>query len=455
MAISSSTISVDQEKFLVSKLVARLHLRLVASGLCTKIKQPKGTGATAYFVRYNRMNVPTSTLTEGTDPTASSFTLSQFTVNLDQWGDIIEITDLAELTAKHPVMQQAMDLLAENAQRVIDREIQLVWLANTNVQYFDGTRASRIAVQSADKLTDAVIHKALVTLKDAGAVPMGGPVDKALELATSGNITQGRAFVAVCGPHVLHDLMASSTSLGTFASVAMYANQKALYNSEVGTWLGVRFIETNFIPKFTLFGNSTAAVASAASNGGGMTGFSITANTSGGSLVDSTTYYWKVTRIDKTRGFEESISMEHTTATGAAATADDNSFTVVAPSDTGYLYNFYIGSATGDANLKLVLSKVAASASNVVQSVGSSTTTAPQSIDESSGPTTVHPVFILGQDACMDVGLQNLEFMITKDESIIGNVLRLKRAVGFKFMSKAIVPDANRLLRIEVASAYG
>ena len=46
-------------------------------------------------------------------------------------------------------MQQATELLADNAQRVIDREVQKVWLAGTNVFYGDNTVTSRGAITSA------------------------------------------------------------------------------------------------------------------------------------------------------------------------------------------------------------------------------------------------------------------------------------------------------------------
>lgn len=455
---TASSVSSDQEKFLAAKLIARAQLRLVCASLCDKIQQPKGSGATAYFIRYNRMNVPVATLTEGTDPTAQAVSVTSYSVALDQWGDVIEITDLAEAETSHPLVQQCVELLAENAQRVIDREVQIVWMAGTNVQYGDGsTQTARTDVTSAMKLTDAAIHKAIVTLVDAGAPPRGGPSGgMAVDAGKAdGSINGTSNYVGVAGPHVIRDIMTAGTSLGTFASVSMYANQKALYNAEVGTWLGVRWVETNFIPKFVLLGNSTAAVASAAS--GGITGFTITAATSGGALLDSTTYYWKVTRKDLTRGFEEAISIEHTTATGAAATADDNSFVFAMPSTAGYVYNIYFGSSTGDSNLKLVSTgNHAASASVTVTAVSSSTTTAPSAIrTDGTNPTTIHPVYVLGAEACSWVGLQNLQTFMTKDESIMGNVLRLKRAFGYKFMAKAMIRDQNRILRIEVASTFG
>src|SRR3990172_3326310 len=133
--VSSTTTSSDQEKFLAAKLIARSHQKLIAASVCDKISMPQGAGLTANFVRYKRMNVPLVALTEGTDPTASAFTIATVTVTLDQWGDVIIITDVAQLTGKHPLVQQCIELLSDNAARVMDREVQLVWLAGTNVQF--------------------------------------------------------------------------------------------------------------------------------------------------------------------------------------------------------------------------------------------------------------------------------------------------------------------------------
>lgn len=459
---TASSTSSDQEKFLAAKLIARAQLKLIATSLCDKVEQPMGTGATAYFVRYNRMNVPVTTLTEGSDPTAQAASVSPFNVTLDQWGDVIEITDLAELETKHPLVQQCVELLAENAQRVIDREIQIVWLANTNVIYGDGSVTARSSITADTKISDQLINKARVTLVDAGAPPREGP-SGGMAVETGGpqdaSINGSKHYAGLCGPHVMADVMTAGTSLGTFASVAMYANQKALYNAEVGTWLGVRWVESNFIPKFTLLGNKTTAVVSGQTIGTG--GPTVTAG-SGGSLKESTTFFFKVTRKDLLRGFEEAISIPHSMATPNTTPDDTGSFAFLMPSTAGFVYNVYMDSvSTGgtgtDATLLLAASNVAASATATITSVGTGAA-APANIrasNDGDDPTTIHPVYLLGADACRYVGLQNLQTMITKDESIMGNVLRLKRALGYKFMAKAIVADTTRLLRLEVASSFG
>lgn len=445
--IINSVISYDQEKFLVNKLLDRSSLRLVMGGLCDNISMREGAGLTAYMVRYKRMDVPLSTLTEATTPTQSTFSLEQVTVTLDQWGDYLEISDVAQLTAKHPLMTQCVELLADNAARVMDREITIVMLAGTNVQYGDGSVASRSTITSSMIISDTIVQKVRVTMVNNGAPPRGGPSGDAKQVATSGNFQNGNSYVAVCSPNVIGDVQRPSTSFGTWASAATYANAKALYASEVGTWQGVRFVETNFIPKFVLFGGTTTAVAAGTDAG---TGFTIAV---GSGSLSNATYYWKITRKDLQRGFEEAISIEHTTATGAGS----SSLSFTAPATAGYVYNIYLGSSTGDSNLKLAKENLAASGVYNVTAVSSSTTTAPASLRntlDGADPAAIHPVFVVGEAALAWAGFYKSRVMMSPTGATKDDPLAQRRTVGYKFFGKAVIKDQNRMLRLELASAY-
>lgn len=451
--IVNSVISSDQEKFLVSKLLDRSSLRLVMGGLCDNINMREGAGLTAYMVRYKRMNVPLSALTEATTPTQSTFALEEVTVTLDQWGDYLEISDVAQLTAKHPLMTQCVELLADNAARVMDREITIVMLAGTNVQFGDASVTTRATVTSTMTISDTIIQKVRVTMVNNGAPPRGGPSGDAKQVATSGTFLGTQAYVAVCGPEVIGDVMRPTTSLGTWAAAATYANAKALYASEVGTWQNVRFVETNFIPKFVLFGGTTAAAALGADAGG--TGFTTANAGSGGSLVSASTYYWKITRKDLLRGFEEAISIEHSTSPGGAGDNEVISFT--APATAGYVYNIYFGSSTGDANLKLHTSNLAASGVATVTAVSASTTTAPASLRNSldgSDPAAIHPVFVVGEGALSWAGFYKSKVLMSPNGATKDDPLAQRRTVGYKFFGKAVIKDQNRMLRLELASSY-
>ncbi len=444
--ITTSTTSADQEKMLAAKLLKRSYLKLVFASLADKVAMKKGAGLTAYFIRYRRMNVPLAVISEGVDPTASSFSLDTVTVTLDQWGDVITVTDRAILTTSHPLIQQATELLADNAARVMDREIQLVLLAGTNIQYGDGSVVTRRTITSSMVMSETVSMKARVTMVNAGAPPRGGPSGDAKQVQANGNFTAGQAYVAVCGPSVSGDIMRPGSSYGTWVSVATYANQKALYNSEIGTWLNFRWVETNFIPVFTLLGNATTA-ASAGSDAGGITGLALSV---GSGSLSNATYYWKVTRKDKLRGFEEAISIEHSTATGAGTSS--LSFTM--PSTSGYAYNIYLGSSSGDANLKLAVENAEPSSVNNVTAVSSSTTTAPDNIISDGTVSAVHPIFLFAEDCLAWVGFYDIQVMMTPDQSLPGNILKLKRSIGYKFYGKAMIKDQSRILRMEVASNY-
>ncbi len=454
--ITSTTIgSSDQEKFLAAKLLQRTNLRLVCASICEKIAQPKGSGLTANFVRYTRMQVPLTALTEGTDPSDSTFSLETVTATMDQWGAVLTLSDVAILTTAHPLLQQAMDLLSDNAQRVIDREVQIVWLAGTNVQYGDGSVTARASITTAMKLSDATIHKARITLSDAGVPGRGGPYKEPKGQEAAGTLLNGQHYLGVAGPQVMADIMASGTSLGTFASVATYANQKSLYNSEIGTWLGVRWVETNFIPKFTMLGNTTAAVASAAA--GGTNTPVITAVATGGDLKSATTYFWKVTRKSLTRGFEEDISIAHSTSSGGSG--DNESFTFNFTGLTaGYVYNLYFDSVvdggTGtDATLLLHTANIAVGTTVTVTTEQLTGTAAPANVNTTGSPN-IYVVYIHGESSVGWVGLQELQVMVTPDAATTDNPLKLRRKVSYKFMGKSYIRNQSCLIRVEVASTY-
>lgn len=451
--VVQSTISADEEKYLASRLLSRTMLKLVSAQICMKEKQPKGSGTTAHFIRYKRMGVPMVTLTEGVDPTPSTIEIEELTVTLDQWGDIVDVSDIAELSAFHPLMTEITEQLSDNAQRVIDREVQLVWLAGTNVQYGDATVTTRATITAAMTITDNIIHQQRVSMSMGGAPPFdaadSNDSNDAKQNGAIKSVRQGKAYVAITDPNVMADVMKAGTSLGTWAAVAMYANQMALYNAEVGTWLGFRWIETNFIPQFSINGGVTTAVVSTNAYGTGTP--VVTAVDGGGTLTSGATYYWKSVRKSTLDGFADEISIEHTMA--AAATGNNESFTFAWPATAGYVYDLYFGSATGDSNLKLVTANILPSVTTTVTAVSSSTTTAPANTNVTLTPT-IHVVYFHGAGSTSWVGLQDLAFYVTKNESIIGNVLQLKRAAGYKFMNKAMIRNQAYIRRLEIASAF-
>lgn len=462
MTSTTNNLNLDQRKFLADKLLRNTYLKLVCAAVCSNVKFERGAGATGYFVRYKRMFTPQSTITEGNnDPTPSQFSVEQVTYSMDQWGDALQITDVAKLTTKHPVMQLAQSLLADNAQRVIDREIQVVWLAGTNIQYGDGSVTTRGTITKDHKMTDDVLDKAYVTLGSSGAQPRGAGGDptgnyKVSDVGSPSGIRGPQAYIGITDVNVTTDLRKAAAAYGGWPATMTYTKPEAIMNCEIGMWRGVRWIETNFIPVLQLLGNTTTAVATG--NAFGADTPVVTAVNGGGTLTSGATYRYKVTRKDLLRGFEEFISIEHSTAADATG-GNDDSFTFNFSSLTaGYVYNLYFGSATGDANLKqFATTNIAVGTTVTVTAVPTSTTTAPASLRNSgdgNDPTAIHFVWIHGEESTIWSQLQDLEFMVTENKAAPGNILALNQWVSYKFMAKAVRLNESFMLRMELATTY-
>ena len=160
-----------------------------------------------------------------------------------------------------------------------------------------------------------------------------------------------------------------------------------------------------------------------------------------------------MTRKDLLRGFEETISIIHTTSTGAA----DDTFTFVLPSTVGYVYNVYFdktSASTTDAGLGLVSANNAASSTVTVLAVATGAQP-PGSVGSSTNTTIslIHPVFIVAQSALAWCGFYKPKMMLSPNTATKDDPLAQKRTIGYKFFGKAVIKDQTRLLRLEVANA--
>lgn len=449
---TSTALTNDQKKFIAAALITRTYQRLICKSVCKLVKQEKGTGLVAYFNRFNRIATPLVALTEGqSDPTPKALTLYQVSATQDYWGDVVEATDIAIMTSFHDVPAQIAEVLSTSAQTVIDREVQIVWTAGTNVIFGDGTVASRITVTASMKMSETLLGTIATQLTHQGAPRRSAPAGTVTESAesASSNIGGSGHFLAIMPRQIIDDLVTPGTSLGTWASVAMYQDKMKLYNGEYGMFKGIRIVETNFSPIYRQLGSTVAAVVS--TNAFGTNTPVVTAVDGGGTLTSSTGYFFKVTRKDVLRGFEEDISSEHSMT--STATGNNESFTFNFASLTaGFVYNLYFGATTGDANLKLHTANIEVGTTVTVTAVPGSTTTPPASLNPSSSPVALYAYYVHGADSCAWIGLKDLEFYETEDKSIIGNALRLRRQWAYKFYAKSLILDQVRMIRGEVAA---
>lgn len=150
--------------------------------------------------------------------------------------DYLEISDILDMTAIDPVLDETADLLGEQAAQTLDSIARDILVAGTSVQYANG-RASRATVAAGDNLTVLEIRKAKRTLKRANVKPL-----------------DGGDYVAIVEPGATFDLQSDVK----WEEPNKYAGGKAIFDGEVGRLYGVRFVESSFAKKFA--GAGAAAV---------------------------------------------------------------------------------------------------------------------------------------------------------------------------------------------------
>jgi N4-gp56 family major capsid protein len=401
-----SSFSNNAQTYISAQTLKRINKDVIVYGLGKKEKLPERFSKTFQYTRYERLDLPYAALTEGSTPADNAqMSISTVSAVMDQWGDFINLSDVAVITAKHPSLQKGIELLGIQASETIDRECIKLLLSNTSVSY-GGAASSRVSLQAGEVLSSTVIKKAVAALRNQGARPAAG-----------------RHFVGLLDPSVEQDIIGDAT----FLLAAQYSNISALQNGEVGIWQGVRWMCSNLLPSMSRLADTVDGSAD------------------GGSLANSTSYYYQVVAVDNATGFEVASTQIITQATGAA----DESVTITMPATTGRKYNVYFGAS--NVTLKLSSSLNAPGAVVTVTAVPSSGAVPPAYPNTSI---VAHMVWILGEEAFAVPELMSLQTFMTPAGASDSDPLAQRRKAGWKVMFKPVICNEDFLERIEVVSAY-
>lgn len=434
----------DIEAYIADEVLPLARRQLVAYQFGDPLELPKGRGLQYTATRFNRLPLPFAPLSEDVPPVGASMTIQQVTATCQQWGDQVIITDVAELTIKHPLMKQANFLIGLEIAELFERNTYNALMAGTQVNYVN-SRGSRGALVSGDVLDPHTVNRTVTTLQVIGAPVFMGDEQTDIKIDAEAGGSQRRAsesprtmphYVAIASPNVLGDFSENSTVVTAWS----YSDINKLYNAEVGEWRGMRFCRSNMVPSFV-----------------GVALITGTAGTSG-SLATSATYNIIVTASDTQNQYESRI---YQVSGNISVTGPNGSISVVLPALTGFTYSIYVGTSSTPTNLGLTTAgptqgPLAGQATQLAPGQTVTITGLGVAQTPPAAPATgvtVYPTFVIGRGAYGQVMLDQVK-TTWLDKADKSDPLNQSRRVGWKVFYGTLILNTSFMARIESSSAF-
>lgn len=423
---TSQTLSADVVPVLIKeKMLSIANKDTVFYDMGDKENLPEGQGKTIQFTRYERLPLPSVPATEGVTPTETPLNTSTVQAVVDQWIAVVSISDVAQLTVRHPVLRIAQQRLGTQHAETVDRECQRVLMGGSNV-VFAGVGASRSALAPGDVVNTDLVRKIIATLRQNGAPSW-----------------DGGDYAGVVDPFVEQDL----TKDPTFVNAASYSNIRTLFAGEIGRWMGVRWKRSNLIPIISLMpagGNNLTFTTPAVA---------------GSEVAFTGNVVGVATSLDAVTGFETVVSAVSSAAGAASAfgvvlgtTLPTGTYNIYVSLDGGTIPTFQVQVAhvVGAADTRTFFRSGPASGANrfAVQATGPVAPPAPPA----SG--NVHISYVFGKESFGVTDLGGLKTTLTPLVASDSDPAMQRRKCTWKQMFKAVLKDTSRFLRVESLSAF-
>lgn len=208
---------------------------------CADVKPTRQThpGSSVKFEIVDDLAVASTALNESADVTPVALSDSQVTVTLVEHGNAVQTWAKVRGTSYIPVNEVVANVVGYNAGVSLDTVARDKFSGGSNVTYATGQTVGRAAVESNHLITVADIRKILAQLRAANVPTFGG------------------LYCAFIHPDVAYDLRGDTSTTNTWRTPHEYSKPDDIWNGEVGTFEGFRFIETPRARIFADAGSST------------------------------------------------------------------------------------------------------------------------------------------------------------------------------------------------------
>jgi N4-gp56 family major capsid protein len=187
---------------------------------------------TLMFVTVPDLAKNTTPLTEGTTPGTKALSITTTTLATTQYGDLVEITDVAKVKSPIEIVDIASERVSQQAKESLNQIARDVIAAGGTVKY-QGSNAARTDIGAGEIATAAELRKLAATMRLNKIKPMADGYF--------------RLFV---DNEVGYDLRNDTAAVGGFIDINRYEKSETLLAGELGRLEGFKIIEVNDGPTF-------------------------------------------------------------------------------------------------------------------------------------------------------------------------------------------------------------
>ena len=194
---------------------------------------PANSTQSMTFRRYEALDPTPKVLAEGVTPSGNTLTKTDITVQTQQYGDWIELTDVIEDTHEDPILSESVDILGEQSAEMLELIRYGVLKGGSTVFYSGDGVVSRNGVK--EKMSRGLQRKVTRFLQAQKAKKITKRVAASTNYGTS---PVAPAYIGVC--HT--DLDSDIRDMDGFVPVEKYGSGISAFEGEIGKCESVRYI---------------------------------------------------------------------------------------------------------------------------------------------------------------------------------------------------------------------
>lgn len=242
--------------FAQKKLLDRAIPYLVFERFGQSFALPEHSSRTMIFRRYLALNPTPKVLVEGVTPNGQPMGKQDIVCAIEQLGDVINLTDVILDSHEDPILDVAIDQIAEQAAQAIEMMRYGVLRAGTNVVMANGLLRS--AVNTPFSLT--LQRRATKALKRQNARPITKVIKST---AAYGTEPVARSYIGFCHPDMENDIRNAVGADGksVFVPIEKYGSITPFEN-EIGKIEDVRYLTSTLITPFADAGGAKGLMTS-------------------------------------------------------------------------------------------------------------------------------------------------------------------------------------------------